>query len=72
MIVRNLEARCIGSRQAVDAAQKLMSKGDARHLMQVRSALSLNLISRRPFRSSVFELKLMHCRFCCSAAGGDR
>lgn len=36
MIVRHLEARCLGSRQAVDAAQKLLSNGDARHMMQVR------------------------------------
>lgn len=35
MIVRVLEARCIGGRQSVDAAQKLMSKGDARHLVQL-------------------------------------
>lgn len=31
MIVRILEARCIGGRQAIEAAQKLLAKGDARH-----------------------------------------
>ena len=36
MIVRILEPRCIGGRQAVDAAQKLMAKSDARHTVQVR------------------------------------
>lgn len=37
MIVRNLEPRCIGGRHAVEAAQKLLSKGDARHTVQVIS-----------------------------------
>ncbi|KAG4067868.1 hypothetical protein HA402_010554 [Bradysia odoriphaga] len=36
MIVRILEPRCIGGRHAVEAAQKLLSKGDARHIVQVR------------------------------------
>lgn len=36
MIVRILEARCIGGRQAVEAAQKLLAKGDARHTVHVR------------------------------------
>lgn len=35
MIVRVLEPRCIGGRHAVEAAQKLMNKGDARHNVQV-------------------------------------
>ncbi|XP_037913231.1 rho GTPase-activating protein 100F isoform X2 [Hermetia illucens] len=35
MIVRILEPRCIGGKQAVEAAQKLMSKGDARHTVQL-------------------------------------
>lgn len=35
MIVRILEARCIGGRQSVEAAQKLLAKGDARHTVQV-------------------------------------
>ncbi|GAB0093544.1 Rho GTPase-activating protein 100F [Sergentomyia squamirostris] len=35
MIVRILEPRCIGGRQAVEAAQKLMTKGDARHTVQL-------------------------------------
>lgn len=35
MIVRILEARCIGGRQAVEAAQKLLTKGDARHTVHV-------------------------------------
>lgn len=35
MIVRILEARCIGGRQAVEAAQKLLAKGDARHTVHV-------------------------------------
>lgn len=37
MIVRVLEPRCIGGRHAVEAAQKLMNKGDARHNVQVIS-----------------------------------
>lgn len=37
MIVRILEPRCIGGKQAVEAAHKLMSKGDARHTVQVSS-----------------------------------
>lgn len=37
MIVRILEPRCIGGRHAVEAAQKLLSKGDARHIVQVRT-----------------------------------
>lgn len=37
MIVRILEARCIGGRQSVEAAQKLLAKGDARHTVQVRA-----------------------------------
>lgn len=36
MIVRILEPRCIGGRHAVEAAQKLLSKGDARHSVQVQ------------------------------------
>lgn len=35
MIVRILEPRCIGGKHAVEAAQKLMAKGDARHTVQV-------------------------------------
>lgn len=35
MIVRILEPRCIGGKHAVEAAHKLMSKGDARHTVQV-------------------------------------
>lgn len=35
MIVRVLEARCIGGRQSVEAAQKLLAKGDARHSVQL-------------------------------------
>lgn len=35
MIVRILEARCIGGRQSVEAAQKLLAKGDARHTVHV-------------------------------------
>lgn len=35
MIVRILEARCIGGRSAVESAQKLLSKGDARHSVQL-------------------------------------
>ncbi|XP_031634620.1 rho GTPase-activating protein 100F isoform X4 [Contarinia nasturtii] len=35
MIVRVLEARCIGGRQAVESAQKLLAKGDARHSVQL-------------------------------------
>lgn len=35
MIVRILEARCIGGRQAIEAAQKLIAKSDARHLVQL-------------------------------------
>ncbi|XP_037028981.1 rho GTPase-activating protein 100F isoform X3 [Bradysia coprophila] len=35
MIVRILEPRCIGGRHAVEAAQKLLSKGDARHIVQL-------------------------------------
>lgn len=35
MIVRILEARCIGGRQAIEAAQKLLAKGDARHSVQL-------------------------------------
>ncbi|XP_017465507.1 PREDICTED: rho GTPase-activating protein 100F isoform X2 [Rhagoletis zephyria] len=35
MIVRILEPRCIGGKQAVEAAHKLMSKGDARHTVQL-------------------------------------
>ncbi|XP_059611302.1 rho GTPase-activating protein 100F [Phlebotomus argentipes] len=35
MIVRILEPRCIGGRMAVEAAQKLMTKGDARHTVQL-------------------------------------
>lgn len=36
MIVRILEPRCIGGRHAVEAAQKLLSKGDGRHSVQVQ------------------------------------
>lgn len=39
MIVRILEPRCIGSRQAVEAAQKHLAKGDARHSVQVRNII---------------------------------
>ncbi|KAL9891320.1 rho GTPase activating protein at 100F isoform 3-T10 [Glossina fuscipes fuscipes] len=35
MIVRILEPRCIGGKHAVEAAQKLMAKGDARHTVQL-------------------------------------
>lgn len=42
MIVRILEPRCIGGKQAVEAAQKLMSKGDARHTVQVTVVLVVN------------------------------
>lgn len=35
MIVRILEPRCMGGRQAVEAAQKFLAKGDARHSVQV-------------------------------------
>lgn len=35
MIVRMLEARFIGGRSSVEAAQKLLAKGDARHTVQV-------------------------------------
>lgn len=35
MIVRVLEARCIGGRQSVESAQKLLAKGDARHSVQL-------------------------------------
>ncbi|XP_030371660.1 rho GTPase-activating protein 100F [Scaptodrosophila lebanonensis] len=35
MIVRILEPRCMGSKQAVEAAHKLMSKGDGRHTVQL-------------------------------------
>lgn len=35
MIVRVLEPRCIGGRQAVDAAQKLLAKSDARHTVHL-------------------------------------
>lgn len=35
MIVRVLEARCIGGRQAVESAQKLLAKEDARHSVQL-------------------------------------
>lgn len=35
MIVRVLEARCIGGRQAVESAQKLLAKSDARHSVQL-------------------------------------
>nr|XP_036225240.1 rho GTPase-activating protein 100F isoform X3 [Bactrocera oleae] len=35
MIVRILEPRCIGGKHAVEAAHKLMSKGDARHTVQL-------------------------------------
>lgn len=37
MIVRMLEPRFIGGRSAVEAAQKFLAKGDARHTVQVRS-----------------------------------
>ncbi|XP_026850877.1 rho GTPase-activating protein 100F isoform X3 [Drosophila persimilis] len=35
MIVRILEPRCMGSKQAVDAAHKLMNKADGRHTVQL-------------------------------------
>lgn len=35
MIVRVLEARCIGGRQSIEAAQKLLAKSDARHSVQL-------------------------------------
>lgn len=35
MIVRILEARCIGGRKAVESAQKLLAKEDARHSVQL-------------------------------------
>lgn len=35
MIVRGLEAKCIGGRQAVESAQKLLAKEDARHSVQL-------------------------------------
>ncbi|XP_037707664.1 rho GTPase-activating protein 100F isoform X9 [Drosophila subpulchrella] len=35
MIVRVLEPRCMGSKQAVDAAHKLMNKADGRHTVQL-------------------------------------
>lgn len=37
MIVRILEPRSIGGKHAVDAAHRLLSKGDARHSVQVYS-----------------------------------
>lgn len=43
MIVRMLEPRFIGGRSAVEAAQKFLAKGDARHTVQV-SFYSLWLI----------------------------
>lgn len=44
MIVRILEPRCIGGRQAVDAAQKLMTKSDTRHIVQVISHFNFMLL----------------------------
>ncbi|XP_065079235.1 rho GTPase-activating protein 100F isoform X2 [Ochlerotatus camptorhynchus] len=35
MIVRILEPRCMGSRQAVEAGQKFLNKADARHTVQL-------------------------------------
>ncbi|XP_035891036.1 rho GTPase-activating protein 100F isoform X2 [Anopheles stephensi] len=35
MIVRILEPRCMGSRQAIDAGQKFLNKSDARHTVQL-------------------------------------
>ncbi|KAH8382125.1 hypothetical protein KR009_002020 [Drosophila setifemur] len=35
MIVRILEPRCMGSKQAIDAAHKLMNKADGRHTVQL-------------------------------------
>lgn len=35
MIVRVLEPRCIGGRQAVEAAQKFLHKADNRHSVQM-------------------------------------
>ncbi|XP_055524987.1 rho GTPase-activating protein 100F isoform X2 [Wyeomyia smithii] len=35
MIVRILEPRCMGSRQAVEAGQKFLNKADARHMVQL-------------------------------------
>lgn len=35
MIVRILEPRYIGGRQAVESAQKFLSKADARHTVQM-------------------------------------
>lgn len=43
MIVRMLEPRFIGGRSAVEAAQKFLAKGDARHTVQV-SAMTLMAI----------------------------
>lgn len=37
MIVRILEPRSIGGKHAVEAAHRLLSKGDARHSVQVYS-----------------------------------
>lgn len=37
MIVRILEPRSIGGKHAVEAAHRLISKGDARHSVQVYS-----------------------------------
>lgn len=44
MIVRILEPRCIGGKQAMDAAQKLMNKCDARHTVQVIYINPLNWV----------------------------
>lgn len=46
MIVRLLEPRFIGGRNAVEAAQKFLAKGDARHTVQVRRRSGFPFISK--------------------------
>lgn len=59
MIVRNLEPRSIGGRHAVEAAQKLLSKSDARHTVQVSNHIGIiyNLI-RKMFPSNIILMKI--------------
>ena len=55
MIVRILEPRSIGGKHAVEAAHKLMAKGDARHTVQV----SYQTIFITTFPSICLYLKLV-------------